>query len=108
MAKSRKRRAGEGWSLIPADGTDGEAAPARSLPPAEQRIRVRTERRPKGKTATVASGFVLTAADRKALAKTLKQATGGGGTDADDRIEVQGDHADAVRERLRALGYRTD
>ena len=37
-----------------------------------------------------------------ALAKELKRTCGTGGTTVDDRIELQGDHRDKLREALRA------
>jgi translation initiation factor 1 len=83
----------------------------KSLPPAQQTIRVRREvagRR--GKTVTVAFGFTLTAVDLKALGKMLKNSCGTGGTtktDGDTQIvEIQGDHRDQVVKTLESLGYR--
>jgi len=82
-----------------------------SLPPAQQNIRVRREvagRR--GKTVTVAFGFVLSPADLKKLGKKLKSSCGSGGTtktDGDTQIiEIQGDHRDKVVEILGSLDYR--
>ena len=87
------------------------SGPTRSLPPAQQTIRVRRETGGrKGKTVTVAFGFTLTEADLTALAKTLKNLCGAGGTtktDGDTQvIEIQGDHRDKVVEKLKALGYK--
>lgn len=104
MAKSKKLLSGEGWSFEPAD--TAPAPEAVSLPPEKQKARVRLEKRPKGKVATVVSGFVLTPADRKALAARLKKACGAGGSDSDTAIEVQGDHCAAVRTALEQLGWK--
>lgn len=101
----KKLTSGAGWSFEPA-GANNQPIPVHSLPPGEQRARVAVEKRPKGKVATTLSGFVLADADRKALAKELKNACGAGGTDKDGAIEVQGDHADAVRSFLTARGWR--
>jgi translation initiation factor 1 len=105
MAKSKKKLSGEGWSFTPASEQNKPAA-VESLPPGEQTIRLRKEKRNKGKVMTVAQGFVLSAKDLKALAKKLKAKAGGGGSCADDSIEVQGEHFELVAEFLRAAGYQ--
>ena len=45
--------------------------------------------------------------DLAALAARLKSACGTGGTLKDGRIELQGDHLQAVETALRGLGYKT-
>jgi translation initiation factor 1 len=87
------------------------AAPARprtSLPPAQQNLKVmRDKKGRRGKVVTVIAGFVLTEADLKALAKTLKILCGSGGTVKEGGvIEVQGDHRDKIAEKLEELGYK--
>jgi translation initiation factor 1 len=79
-----------------------------SLPPAQQTIKLmRDKKGRRGKMVTVATGFVLTQADLKALAKTLKTTCGSGGTTKEGGIiEVQGDHREKVGEKLSALGYK--
>ena len=87
---------------VPATG------PRTSLPPHQQNLKVMRDRKGrKGKVVTVISGFVLTPADLKALAKTLKTYCGSGGTVKDgDVIEVQGDHREKVAQKLQELGYK--
>ena len=84
------------------------SAPRTSLPPAQQNIKImRDKKGRKGKIVTVATGFMLTEADLKALAKTLKTTCGSGGTIKEGGIiEVQGDHREKVGEELTALGYK--
>lgn len=87
------------------------SGPSRSLPPAQQDIRVmRDKKKRKGKVVTVASGFVLTEADLKDLSKSLKGLCGAGGTikiEGDTQVvEIQGDHRDKILEKLKALGYK--
>jgi translation initiation factor 1 len=87
------------------------SGPQRSSPPAQQNIRVmRDKKGRKGKVVTVASGFTLAESDLKALAKTLKNLCGAGGTTKSDGnsqiIEIQGDHRDKVVAKLNALGYK--
>jgi translation initiation factor 1 len=91
--------------------SDASSGPSRSLPPAQQDLRIRRETKGRGgKTVTVISGFVLTDSDLKALAKTLKSSCGAGGTtkleDDTQIIEIQGDHRDTVAEKLKELGYK--
>ncbi len=85
----------------------------RSRPPQEHSIRVRLERSGrKGKTVTVAGPFRLVRADADSLLRELKRRCGAGGTlksidDAESGVdlEIQGDHAEALLERLAGLGY---
>ncbi len=89
----------------------GQSGPRSSLPPAQQNIKIMRDRKGrKGKVVTVASGFVLTPADLKALAKSLKNLCGAGGTSKQEKgtqvIEVQGDHREKVAAKLKELGYK--
>src|SRR5262245_46398233 len=87
------------------------ASPRRSLPAAQQNLKVMRDKKGRGgKMVTVISGFALTEADLETLAKTLKTFCGAGGTvkneDSVQVIEVQGDHRDKVAEKLKMLGYK--
>ncbi|HFQ93456.1 MAG TPA: hypothetical protein ENK32_05570 [Anaerolineae bacterium] len=80
----------------------------KSRPPGEQTARIRREKKGRGgKTVTVIMNLQLTAADRKALAKQLKQACGSGGAVKGDVIEIQGDNRDKAAAKLQQLGYKT-
>lgn len=89
---------------------DGDGKPT---PPSDQHPRVRREKR-RGSWSTVITGLDPHATDHKALLKQLRTAlgTGGGVTTAagpngpEPALVLQGDHKDAVVERLTALGYR--
>lgn len=59
----------------------------------------------KGKTVTVVEGLPRNPAFLQALAKELKSTCGSGGTALEDRVEVQGDHRDRIRDRLRGKGW---
>jgi translation initiation factor 1 len=90
---------------------EASLAPARSLPPPQQNLKVmRDKKGRKGKVVTVITDFVLTEADLRALAKELKNMCGAGGTakiePAGLSIEVQGDHREKVADKLKALGYK--
>lgn len=87
------------------------AGPQHSLPPAQQNLKImRDKKGRKGKVVTVVSGFALTEADLKALAKDLKNLCGAGGTVKNDStgqiIEVQGDHREKIAEKLNSLEYK--
>lgn len=101
----------------PGGRTDAPARePWRSLPPAEQDVRVRRERSGRGgKTVTVAGPLVLTRDDASRLLSDWKRLCGGGGalksskTAAGDpcfEVEVQGDHAERLVAELVKSGYR--
>ena len=72
--------------------------------PKGQPARVRREKR-RGKVVTVITGLDPAASDLPALLKEFRSAFGAGGTVKDGAIELQGDHRDALVERLRAMGY---
>lgn len=70
--------------------------------------RVRVHRQTKGrrgKGVSVITGLPLDLDGLKALAKTLKQACGTGGTVRDRTIEIQGDNRDLIVELLKKQGY---
>lgn len=60
----------------------------------------------KGKGVTVISGLPLAGDAMDELASRLKRKCGSGGTVKDGRIEIQGDHRDALVAELAAQGYR--
>ena len=59
----------------------------------------------KGKTVTVVEGLPRNRTFLAELAKELKRACGSGGTAVEDRVEIQGDHRAALRDRLAAKGW---
>lgn len=79
-----------------------------SLPPAQQMAYLHRDSKGRGgKAVTLIKNLVLTEADLQALAKTIKQAVGSGGTVKDGVIEIQGEHREKIAEVLRKLGYKT-
>lgn len=100
---AKKLTSGNGWSFEPAG--NARAPEAASLPDERQKAAVKLEKRAKGKEMTVVTGFILSPADRKALAAFLRKACGAGGGDADGAIEVQGDHRGRVKTLLSAKGW---
>lgn len=59
----------------------------------------------KGKTVTVVDSLPRNQEFLKALAKELKKLCGAGGTVVENRVEIQGDRLDRLREILRAKGW---
>ena len=81
-------------------------AEAQTLPPGEQKLRVRLETKQRaGKAVTLVTGFIGSAADLEALAKQLKGHCGTGGSAKDGEILIQGDQRDRVMGWLAKNGY---
>lgn len=80
---------------------------ALSLPPGQQTAYLHRDSKGRGgKAVTLIKNLALSEADLGALAKTIKQAVGSGGTVKDGVIEIQGEHREKIAEVLRALGYK--
>lgn len=60
----------------------------------------------KGKGVTVVTGLGLPPAELAALATELKKRCGSGGSVADGRIEIQGEHRDRLVEELTRRGWK--
>jgi translation initiation factor 1 len=73
-----------------------------------QRIRIRLEIRKYGKKNTVIDGIDSKKNKLTQLATTLKAKCACGGTAKDQRILLQGDHREMVREILINLGFPED
>ncbi len=99
----KKLSGGKRWEIIRPGATPRDEPV--SLPPAEQRVSIKLEKRKGGRVMTVLTGLVLTPEARKALTRSLKDALGTGGSSGKDEILVQGDHRDAARGFLRERGY---
>ncbi len=68
-----------------------------------QRIRVRSDKRRYGKVVTIVDGFKDVDIDK--IAKELKKKLACGGTSKNDKIELQGDHLNKVRDILTEMGF---
>ncbi len=80
---------------------------AQSLPPQQQTIYLHRESKGRGgKGVTLLKGFVLSENDLSALARSLKQACGTGGTIRGDVIEIQGEQREKIADLLRKAGYK--
>jgi translation initiation factor 1 len=97
------------WSSEQGDlrNKDHKLATVTSIPPHQQMVYLHRESKGRGgKGVTLLKGLVLSEADMTALAKTLKQVCGSGGTVKDGVIEIQGDQREKIADVLRKLGYR--
>jgi len=70
-----------------------------------QKIIVKIERKKFGKVYTVVEGIDKTEIDLKDLTKKLKSQFACGGTLKNNKIELQGDHKQKVKQVLVALGF---
>ncbi len=78
-----------------------------TLPPAQQKLRVKLETKNRGgKAVTLVDGFIGTADDLEDLGKKLKNFCGTGGSAKDSEIIVQGDQREKVLQWLLKNGYK--
>jgi translation initiation factor 1 len=78
----------------------------RAADPGKQTARIRVEKRPRGKVATLISQLDPTGDHLEVLAAQLKSLCGSGGTVKAGSIELQGDHRERVAAELTRLGYK--
>lgn len=71
-----------------------------------QRIRVTSDRRTYGKVVTIIDG--LENVDIEKIAKELKRRLACGGTAKNNRIELQGDHLNKMKDILIEMGFSED
>jgi translation initiation factor 1 len=94
---------GCGW---PADDCKCSTTAADAPVPVRVVAKLRIEKAGRGgKTVSVVYDLPRNAAFLKDLAQDLKRACGTGGTVLEDRIELQGDLRDRIRERLLQKGF---
>ncbi len=98
------------WSSAQGDQRRPSEKPtvvAQSLPPQQQTVYLHRDSKGRGgKGVTLVKNLILTEPDLNALAKTLKQAVGSGGTVKEGVIEIQGEQREKIAEVLRKLGYK--
>lgn len=75
-------------------------------PHAKQTLKVRFEKRKRGKVVTVVAGFSCSKEQMRQTLTALKNDCGAGGTLDGSNLEIQGNHVARIRECLSGLGYR--
>lgn len=75
------------------------------LSTSQQVLRIRMESRRYGKPVTIVEGFDLPTDEVEHVASELKRSIGTGGTTVENRIELQGEHRDALPSLLRERGF---
>ncbi len=91
--------------VCPKCGLPKEACVCEKLAKSKQKIKVSTERRRFGKLMTVIKGIEDKDIDIRKIAKELKTKLACGGTVKENTIELQGNHAKKVKEKLIELGF---
>ena len=78
-----------------------------TLVPAEQKIRIRTDKKHRGgKTVTLIENFIGSVSDKEDIGKKLKTFCGTGGSVKDGEILVQGDNREKILQWLLKNGYK--
>jgi translation initiation factor 1 len=80
--------------------------PPLDTPAEKQSLKVRLDRRKRGKLITVVAGFHCSDQHIHETLTVLKSKCGAGGSIEDGNIELQGDHTLRIPDLLIALGYR--
>ncbi|MBL7757764.1 MAG: translation initiation factor [Chitinophagaceae bacterium] len=105
--KNKPDNRGFVYSTDPNFSFEPEQENQETLPPAQQRLRVRLDTKQRaGKAVTLVEGFAGTKEDMEALGKKLKNLCGSGGSAKDGEIIVQGDHRQKVVQWLINNGYK--
>ena len=104
---SKQTRTGVVYSTNPDfDYQSSEEPQVKTLPPAQQTLKIWLVKLGGSKVVTAVRGFVGTSVDLSELGKQLKAACGTGGSVKDDEILIQGDHRDKVVAWLTGKEYR--
>ena len=105
--KNKPDNRGFVYSTDPNFQFDKEQEHLETLPPAQQKLKVRLDTKHRaGKAVTLVEGFVGTAQDLEDLGKKLKNFCGTGGSAKDGEIIVQGDQREKVMQWFGKNGYK--
>lgn len=108
MSKKHKPDArGFVYSTDPSFSFESENEAAETLPPQQQKLRIRLDTKQRaGKAVTLIIGFIGKLEDLEDLGKKLKAFCGTGGSAKDGEIIVQGDQREKVGQWLTKQGYK--
>ena len=74
--------------------------------PATQTAKVRVDQRKHKRKVTVVWGLDPDDNDLPSVLSDLKSACGAGGSIQDEQLEIQGDHLDTVKAKLKEIGFK--
>ncbi len=95
------------YSTDPDFSFEEEQSVTETLPPAQQKLKVRLDTKHRaGKAVTLVNGFIGKDEDLEGLGKKLKSFCGTGGSAKDGEIIVQGDQREKVLQWLIKNGYK--
>jgi translation initiation factor 1 len=95
------------YSTDPNFSFEEEQSNAETLPPAQQKLKVRLDTKHRaGKAVTLVNGFIGKEEDLEDLGRKLKSFCGTGGSAKDGEIIVQGDQREKVLQWLVKNGYK--
>ena len=95
------------YSTNPNFSFEEERKATETLPPAQQKLKVRLDTKQRaGKAVTLIEGFTGKEEDAQELGKKLKSFCGTGGSVKDGEIIVQGDQREKVMQWLLKNGYK--
>jgi translation initiation factor 1 len=106
MSKKKSNSNGIVYSTDPDFKIEEESTPQESLPPKQQKLKVRLDTRQRaGKAVTLVEGFIGPADQLDHLGRQLKTHCGTGGSVKDGEIIIQGDQRDKITQWLIAKGF---
>jgi translation initiation factor 1 len=106
MSKKKLNNNGIVYSTDPDFRPEEEASPEETLPPRQQRLKVRLDTRQRaGKAVTLVEGYAGRTEDLEQLGRKLKTHCGTGGSAKNGEIIIQGDQRDKITQWLIAGGY---
>ena len=105
--KNKPDQHGFVYSTNPDFEFESEQNSLKSLPPAQQKLRIRLETKHRaGKAVTLVQGFIGNTNELEELSKKLKNYCGTGGSAKDGEMIIQGDQRDKVLQWLLKNGYK--
>jgi len=91
--------------ICPKCGLPKELCVCKTLEREVQKIKIFVERRRYGKPMTIIEGITE---DQKKILSQLKSKLGCGGTFKNNKLELQGDHRNRIKDLLKRMGYEEE